>query len=65
MSAKLTKARETARDLYQQAIDALGDPTFWREWRREKDREDMLRSLMSNRVGRAAGHAALEGKTDG
>lgn len=59
MREKMTKAQE----LYRQAIEALGDTKLWREWRREMDRQAVIRGLKSNRVGRQAGRAALQKDT--
>jgi hypothetical protein len=61
MREKISKAQE----LYRQAIEALGDTKLWREWRREMDRQAVIRGLKSNRVGRQAGRQALKDSTHG
>lgn len=61
MREKISKAQE----LYRQAIEALGDTKLWREWRREMDRQAVIRGLKSDRVGRQAGRQALKDSTHG
>jgi hypothetical protein len=56
---KARDAAKNAREQYRQAIEALGDPAAWRNWRQELNRQAMIRELHRNRVGRRAGRAML------